>query len=173
MLFTPLLNLLPFENLFWTFHSPEEVYAYRSFGPSHVVSIVSGEDYDMIVGTSRGSRTYDFVPKTEKGWKIWVYGGLKEETTITDEGLFLCCQSIRSEKGFFLTVGAFSSSPLEISDSRGSEFVLIEKTERAIEKASPYYSYGAYIADSEDPYSVTVDGASFRLDDSMRFTRIG
>ena len=172
LLLTTTLNFFPVENTFWTFKTPEQVFAYRHFGNSKIKVIMSGEEYDLIIGTQQGSDLYDFVPKTEEGWKIGLFFNQIEETTITEDGLFLSCYSIRNGKDHFLTIGTFSSTDLAISDSEGSVFAVIDDVKESYEKGKPYQCYGAYIGDLTEPYYIKINGVLFTLDDFLHFVTL-
>lgn len=63
-----LLYLIPFENAFITFSSPEKAFHYTNSWD--IDNIVSGTETSFVIASKNNVNTYKIVPKTQKGWKI-------------------------------------------------------------------------------------------------------
>lgn len=63
-----LLYLIPFENAFITFSTPEKAFHYTNSWD--IDNIVSGKETSFVIASKNNVNTYKIVPKTQKGWKI-------------------------------------------------------------------------------------------------------
>lgn len=63
-----LLYLIPFENAFITFSTPEKAFHYTNSW--NIDDIVSGTETSFVIASKNNVNTYKIVPKTQKGWKI-------------------------------------------------------------------------------------------------------
>lgn len=63
-----LLYLIPFENAFITFSTPEKAFRYTNSWD--IDNIVSGTETSFVIASKNNVNTYKIVPKTQKCWKL-------------------------------------------------------------------------------------------------------
>lgn len=83
-----LLYLIPFENAFITFSTPEKAFHYTN--SLDIDNIVSGTETSFVIASKNNVNTYKIVPKTQKAGKLAVHWQQKICFSIfTTEYLFI------------------------------------------------------------------------------------
>jgi hypothetical protein len=60
--------LVPFENLFITFSSPESAFKYKI--NKDINAIIEGNDSTFIIYSNDGANSFEAFPKSKNGWKL-------------------------------------------------------------------------------------------------------
>ena len=160
-----ILDLLPIENLFLSFDSPEAAYSYTYSIPTLVT--VDGEESTLVVGINGQTETSLIVPKkSDTVWKI----GRGIDTKITHYGIknrmsanhvSATIYRYKNTKDYYIKLFLLMPGDAVVSDSRNTEFL---KTERFIEAiGESYFTYYAYVKNLSAPYSVQVNGEDICL----------
>ena len=156
-IFVTVLSLVPFENLFITFDSPEKSYNYVY--SEEIKLVVPGNESDLVVGEKDdGTLVSLIVPKTNKGWKI---GRGFDTKIIVPYKLLDAKNSIsvlryKNTDDYFLSIYSYEDSLLEIEDSINSEFLILRRT--VYEKTITVYYVYVYNMNAE--YVITINGNS-------------
>lgn len=139
-----MLELIPFENMFLSFETPEEAYAYYS--NNEVDLMIEGEDTCLILAKGN-SKKLQIFKKRESGWKIRT--GFKINITMPKTvGLtVVSVLSIDESDDKYIKINNAVDSQLEISDNRNSVFL------QGSDK-----SYYAYVDDFSENYSINING---------------
>lgn len=162
-----LVTVIPVENCFYSFDSPEAVfqYVYRQyifFGTGRLDCIVPGEDSAMIFGTVRGTSNVLVAPKGDRGWKIGTGISLKTSSEILDDEVFLITYSYPGTADTYVEVIVHGDQPSAVSDNCGSKFFFVDSN-----KAKTFFSYCAWVpAELKDyvmlkDYVITIDGKEY------------
>ena len=149
-------GLLPVENVFITFSSPQKAYKYVN--SEEVQLVVQGEDTAFVVG-KESSRNYVclIVPKSDSGWKI----GRGLDTKLVEQkivdGIVVYVYQYRKTDDYYVTISNVRGNEVDISDNNNSLFYVLEE-------GDDYYTYYAYVNELDEKYMLTVNGNAFKLD---------
>lgn len=156
-----ILSLIPFENLFITFDSPESAYDYYSIGESNVELVVEGDNCEFVVNRENDSNTYLIIPKSNNGWKIGTGLNTKRITQIISDGIVIYVYRYKDTNDYFVTILDTAGGEASISDEYGTKFLSSPKVNNSLEKV--FVTYYAHIPYSELGYSITVNGEKIVL----------
>ena len=145
------LELIPIENAFVTFSSPEAAYGYRNSEP--LAFAVSGETADLAIGEKK---TTMILPKTDKGWKLPFVFWEKTIYRMYDDGIVVILDQYECAGAFFVTVYRDDGKECTVSDDRDSVFQC--RKEPGFSENQPFCTYYAYINAMDSQYRLTVDG---------------
>lgn len=81
MICCSLSSLIPVENLFITFSTPQDVFNYSVIGD--INTVVEGEKSALILYTNEGAISRSIIPKSKTGWKIKIYSTNEEKFSKT------------------------------------------------------------------------------------------
>ena len=149
------LMLLPFENLFITFDSPEAAYEYFNLGKSNIELIVEGNDCDFIIDCKNGSDTYLIVPKTEDGWKLGIGSNTKRILQKLSNGIVLYVYQYKNTSEYFITIFDTNGKEADISDEYNTKFFSLERDNDSLGKT--FITYYAHITNLNPQYSIMVN----------------
>lgn len=161
VLLTVIFSLIPIENAFMTFSSPESAYNYNHSG--NVRLIVTGEKNDFIVGDNGDVYAYAIVPKSNGHWKIGMGFDTKRVFQATSDGIVIYVYQYKNSSDYFVTVLDTKGGKLDITDSHSSDFKCLEDSNSTLGKE--FYTYYAYVGGLDDDYCITIDGQPFRAGD--------
>ena len=131
LMVTMLLNFVTFENLVYTFDSPEKAYNYFN-ADLKTEMLVQGKDSDLIVGKKDNKLSYLIVPKSEDGWKIGHGKDLKTASFRADGSAdfsTIMLFQYKNENEYYIAVSTIKNNDFEITDSCNSKFVIFEPDE--------------------------------------------
>lgn len=149
---TTILALLPVENAFLTFSSPQSAYQYNHTGD--VKLVVSGEITDFVVGVQGDVDEYAILPKSDDGWKLGMGFDTKRIHQTVSDGIVVYVYQYKNTDDYYITILDTSGGPLELTDNRNSNFQCLEHTNEALD--TTFYTYYGYIHDYDDSYALTV-----------------
>ena len=102
ILLTTIAALIPIENLFITFSSPDSAYHYNHLGKVRL--IVPGQQTDFVVGNDGESDIYVIVPKKSDRWQIGMGTDLKCAFQTTSEGIDLYVYQYKKSDDYYVIV---------------------------------------------------------------------
>lgn len=143
--------LLPIENLFMNFETPEESFRYVNF--EDVKMVVYGQDSALVVGKKNES-TYLIVPKSKNGWKIGRGLDTKFISNKFVDGIIVSVYQYKATKEYFVEVENINGERCVLSHNRDSDFVVIE--EKSNKKS--IYRYYTYVHNLDENYIIKVNG---------------
>ncbi len=146
---------LPFENLFITFKSPEEAYAYYCSGESDVELIVEGNNCDFVVSRSNDTNHYLIIPKTSDGWKIGIGANIKRIAQKIENNIIINVYQYKNTDDSFITVLDTNGGEASLSDIYNTEFFPLEVTNESLNKT--FVTYYGHISDFNQQYNLTVN----------------
>mgnify|MGYP000071540726 FL=1 len=149
--------LIPIENVFITFSSPEAAFSYMQQGD--VKLAVQGKESTFVIAEKNKTDIYSILPKTNKGWKLGTGFVFKKILHKNIEGLTIDIYQYKNSQDFYITI--FHEGPLSISDSRNTNFSSLSDKIDALNET--YYTYYAYIENYNESYSILVDGNTILL----------
>lgn len=155
-----LLGLVPFENVFYTFESPQEVYKY-SKNEGEIIEIISGKYSDFMIIDSGKSRSVFFAEKADDGWKLSGFLKNKRIKTGIGENYSVMIYQYDKTDDYFISVKYKGNSPAEISDNLNSNFIKIEK--KSANSTATSYDYYAYLDGYNGNYELIINGEVIKL----------
>lgn len=150
---TTLLTLVPIENAFATFSSPENAFRYSNFGT--IQQVVAGQKADFVVAKNGEKSIYAIFPKTDKGWKLSRWLDLELTTSVITEESTVSVYRYKNTEDYYVTVFGNNGGVLSVSDSRNSEFVSLACANAALNQT--FYTYYAYVSSLDRYYVLTVN----------------
>ena len=153
-----LFCIIPIENAFVTFSTPEKAYSYSESGITRLA--INGEKTVFIVGESGDKDVYIIMPKSRDGYKL----GFKffQKTLLYNYNSAIVNIYQYKEMGdYYISVTDISGENFEITDNHNSEFYCLEKDQSYSNKT--IYSYYAYIGDFDEQYTVIVNGQEIQF----------
>lgn len=159
VMMTTISALIPIENAFITFSSPESAYNYNN--PGKATLIVDGEKSNFVVGANGDTDIYAIVPKANRGYKIGMGLDTKRINQTISDGITIYVYQYKNTDDYFITVMHTEGGSLNITDSHNSEFKYLEKSNSTIDKT--FYTYYAYINNFNEQYSLTINGKQIEL----------
>ncbi len=161
---TAALSFWPFENLFYTFDSPEAAYAYGCFGAPDIELVVPGNQCDWVIDRRVSSRRYQMVPKTEEGWKVGLGADTRRVEEIISDGVTVEIYRYRDTDDYFIAVLDTAGGKSDVADSLHSDFRCLEERQETLPKS--FFTYYAYIPRLDVSYRITVNGRSIAVGES-------
>ena len=153
--------LVPVENLFITFNSPQSAYNYINFGKSDIDLIIEGENCDFVVDRKNDTDTYIFIPKTETGWKIGTGVNTKERLHAFYDGIMLKVYQYKDTNDFFVTIFNIDGGYMEITDCYNSKIFSLEKENDSLGKT--YVTYYTHLTEINPQYYMIINGEKVSL----------
>lgn len=154
-----ILYVVPIENIFVTFSSPESAYHYTRSEPVKIV--VTGSTTDLVVAGGTDNNTFLILPKAQAGWKIslgyndrWVLNTFCGETSVS-------VLRYKNTNEYYIMLKEKSGASLRIYDSLGSEFIPCQEYDRIFQQE--VYSYFVHIGITDLPYIIWIDGEKYIL----------
>ena len=147
-----LVSALPFENLFYSFDSPEAVFDYMYDGRIVCQNVIPGQDCALVFGQEK---VLAAVKSGEK-WKIDDGFSLHMKSDISD-GVSLTLFRVRGTDDAFVLVTA--DQEVSVSDRLGSEFTRLSE-----HWETGFVAYCAPVSAATESYAVIIDGAEHIVD---------
>ena len=157
IIFTTLSALIPLENVFVTFSSPESAYNYNHSGK--VKLIVNGSKTDFIVGEKNNTDVYLIVPKSDNGWKQGLGLDTKRICDKISDGITVYVYQYKNTDDYYIVLLNTNGGPL--TDNNNSEFIYSESANSILNKT--FYTYYAYLNSFNRQYTLTVNGENVSL----------
>lgn len=142
--------LVPIENLFMSFSTPEKSYGYVN--QEEVKLVVYGQESALVIGEDT-EYVYLVIPKGEKGWKIGRGIDLKFISNQYFDGIVVSIYQYKNTKEFYLEVTDVDGKECKVTDNQNSSF---ETLETGIDGGNKYRYY-AYIRDLNEKYVLKVN----------------
>ena len=156
---TTVSALLPIENIFVTFSSPQSAYNYNHSGD--VKLIVDGEKTNFVVGVKGDVNIYAIIPKSDNGWKLGMSFDTKRVIQKISDGVTIYMYQYKNTDDYYITVLDTNGGLSKISDNLGSEFQYLDKSNSTLNKT--FYTYYAYINNFNDQYTLTVNDKTIKV----------
>ena len=152
---TSLSHLLPVENLFVRFSSPERAFEYSVNGT--ISEVVTGEHSALVLYRINDSVSIAVLPRDDRGWKIGTYFSYDEVFSETVNRRTINVYNAKNTNDFYILIKEpLATDIATITDSNHSAFQSIwEENEMLGTKDILYY---AYVQDMNDNYSIIIDG---------------
>ena len=159
IILTTLSALIPLENVFVTFSSPESAYNYNHSGK--VKLIVNGSKTDFIVGEKNGTDVYLIVPRSNSGWKQGMGFDTKRICNKISDGITVYVYQYKNTDDYYIVLLNTNGGPLDITDNKNSEFIYSENANSILNKT--FYTYYAYLNSYNNQYTLTINGETISL----------
>lgn len=154
-----LLYLIPFENAFITFSSPEKAFHYTNSWD--IDNIVSGTETSFVIASKDNVNTYKIVPKTQKGWKISSALATKDMFRYFYNGISIHIYRYKNSSDYYIALFDTDGGQINITDNRGSDFISVIRNQSA--DIEPVYHYYACINNIDSEYVITLNGEDIKL----------
>lgn len=142
--------LVPIENLFMSFSTPEESYGYVN--RENVKLVVYGQESALVIGEDT-EYVYLVIPKGEEGWKIGRGMDLKFISNQYFDGIVVSIYQYKNTKEFYVEVSDIDGKECKVSDNQNSSFEILETGIDGKNK----YRYYAYIYGLNENYVLKVN----------------
>lgn len=149
------LQILPFENLFVQFRSPEAAYKYYNDGD--IKFIINGKTSAFVVASERNTDKYSIVLKTKNGWKIGMNYRIQMPIAQFRDGYIIYIYNYKEEPDDYAVIIDMIGNGLEIWDTLGTKFV-----KESSKNANTYYGYICI----NDDYKLYINGEAVDLMDN-------
>ena len=154
---TTIFTMVPIENAFVTFPSPESAYKYTNYGDSdNVKLVIPGKESAFVVGGKNQENVYQIIPQANNGWKLGLGLNTKRIAQIIDDGIIIYVYQYRGLSDYYITLLDTKGGQSEIADSCNSIFSSLSSTNPTLKET--FYTYYAYINCYNEQYSLTVNG---------------
>lgn len=172
LLCTFLSVLVPIENLFITFDSPQAVLNYTG-GVRELFFTVEGEESMLLVYMSKeNAQSSEVIKKTNDGWQINPFTSRHSNVISKEEATYICSMyQYRNTDDYYVTVhiqGKLSNNmakeAIEISDNKNTVFKYYEEGESNSDFDILDITYYAYIKGFDENYVLTVNGNTVTFD---------
>ena len=147
-----LVSALPFENLFYSFDSPEAVFDYMYDGRIVCQNVIPGQDCALVFGQEK---VLAAVKSGEK-WKIDDGFSLHMKSDIID-GVSLTLFRVRGADDTFVLVTA--DQEVSVSDRLGSEFTRLSE-----HWETGFVAYCAPVSAATESYALVINGVEHVVD---------
>lgn len=154
-----ILTVVPFENAFLTFSSPEAAFHYKQRGK--VTFIVSGLTSDLVMAESRGKEGFSVIPKTQYGWKI--DSGLNVEmlpSTVCGDTSILALRYKKTNE-YYIMLKSPDGSAMCIHDSYGSQFLPYKRHNSQTQEME--YTYFAHLDTLTRNYAIWINETEYEI----------
>lgn len=152
------LSFIPFENLIYTFKSPEAAFKYYDPTVDKVELVVEGDESDFVLGIADDTSTITILPKTADGWKIGAGLGIRRVTQENTDGFFITVYRYMNTNDHFISIRGTQGGELAISDEYETKFHEFSMKGKSDPFNRTFFTYYAYVANFDSQYSVTVNG---------------
>lgn len=160
VILTTISAMIPIENVFLTFPSPELAYHYTNSGD--VKLFVDGEETVFVVGTKGDTSVYAIIPKSDNGWKLGMGSDTKRVVQIIDDGVIVYVFQYKDSHDYYIAVSDTNGDLFAVEDNYNSEFYCLDNTNNTLNKT--VYTYYAYINDLNEQYMLIVNGKEISID---------
>ena len=160
MILTSLSSLVPIENVFIHFSTPEKAFYYSASGT--ITGVMEGEQSAIILHRGNDASSSSFIPKGKKGWKIGTFFTYREIASKLVDTRMITITNVKNTDDYYVTVwDPFATNIVEITDSEGSNFQYIEDEHKSTpDRVITYYTYVKGLAKG---YTMTIDGETIKL----------
>ena len=154
--------LIPVENAFVTFSSPQSAYSYMYMNKTKLV--VEGTNTAFVIGGEGKDSSYTIIPRSDTGWKLGP--ALDVNTSISkfsSNKVKIYVDQYKDSEEYYITVYNANGAAAEVSDSRNSKFYHLDKSSNGDDET--FYTYYSYVHDLDDQYTLTVNGKTYSVMD--------
>ncbi len=154
--------LVPFENAFVTFSSPESAYRYIYMDKAKLV--VEGEESALVIGKEKDAYNYSIIPTSNTGWKLGL--GLDIKTSISNSSsneVAIWVTQYKDSEEYYITVFDRNGAACDITDNRNSKFYHLDKS--SVRDDETFYIYYVYVHNLDDEYALIVNGKTYLVMD--------
>lgn len=155
-------NLLPIENAFITFSTPESAFSYVNTG--NIKLVIDGSQTDFVVAEKGDAKIYSIIPKTENGWKLGMGKDTKKINQKSFDGIVIYVYQYKNTNDYYITVLNTNGGMLELSDNYNSTFYHLDQVNKELNET--FYTYYAYIEALNEQYALSINGNKIILSTS-------
>ena len=153
-----LLCLLPVENLFISFKTPERAYQYM-----HLKSIkkddfvLNGKDSSMVITSEKT----DYFPKDKNGWKLDPFINTKRVYHKVKDKYSINIVRYGNTKDYYVTVTSYNDKKFNLTDSKKSKFYSRDTNVKTVDMK--VYSYVGYVHNIDENYYLLIDDEEINI----------
>lgn len=152
-----MLAYLPFENIYMTFSSPEEAYAYTNPKRLDVICKIDGTESTLLVSREESGDNYILVSRKDTGWKIGTGFEINNVAERIQNGTLIKIIQYRGHDDYYVILFDLKDSIHTISDHMDSTFFELQKDNSVLSTKV----YIAHIADIQTDYYVEINGIKY------------
>ena len=152
--------LVPFENAFVTFQTPESAFQYINM-KTKVKLTVDGKNSSLVVGEKGNVNQYLIIPKAADGWKLGRGADTKIIKSERIGSVSVCVYQHQKTEDCYITVFDTEGKPVDLHDNYKSVFTCLPK--ETVFPDKEYGTYYAYIPYADGEYQLTVNGNNVTL----------
>jgi len=153
-----LLGLIPFENIFYTFDSPEDAYAYASSNAFVLKHVIQGTDSALVIGESDDGEYRIIVSESKNGWKLGIGLSAFPIKNIIFNGYFVQVFHHLGCNDYYIEVYSHVYD-YTITDSLNSEFMQVESDYSNSD--GTFTTYYAVIPFKDENYTLYIDDTEY------------
>ncbi len=151
--------LIPLENAFVTYNSPESSFKYVNSCEAQLV--VEGKETAFVIGNKGDTDIYLIVPKSKSGWKLGMGLDTKRVMQRIYGEMSIDVYRYKDTNDYYITVFDKSGGILDITDGNNSKFYYLKKINTTLN--TDFYTYYAYVQNFNNQCSLCVNGKTISL----------
>lgn len=157
---TSLLFLLPLENLFVHFSTPQSVFRYSIIGK--IDEVMAGKSSAMILYQNNDAISISILPKSEKGWKISTYFSYEKISSQTVSKRIIDVYRAKGTEDYYVLIqDPFASATVEVADNVGSTFQNLKEDNQGTNTQN--ITYYAYVYRMDSSYTLSINQESILI----------
>lgn len=153
--------LIPIENLFLKFESPEKVFKYQY--NSKLIDVIEGENSGMILYHKDDTYSFTIIPKVENSWKLGTINDYKEIANKNVDGGIINVYKYNNHEDYYITImfPITDKDNNNIYDNISSNFEKFSKDINNTDRKTIIYY--ANIKNFSDEYIITVNNINVKF----------
>ncbi len=135
-----IISVIPFENAFYNFKSPESVYEYV-YPDIRICSTIEGGNSSFIVGEKNNKYTYLIVPKTKSGWSLGLGSEMQQINHVVSDNIIITVYKHKKTGDTYASVLDINGNYCDVTDEFKTEFIGIKNENPSSRAGWVYYGY--------------------------------
>lgn len=154
IIFCLIIIIMPFENLFLKFNTPEIAFKYTT-NNCDIVKVVKGDQTALVIYRERSSTYATVFTKSGAKWKAPFWPD-KQSFFRLENGATVCTTKEPNSDSFYIMITTSKDIKL-VNDNQNSDFEIFLEDDYWID-------YVAYVKNYEGDYIINIDGKEYKIE---------
>lgn len=161
LVFITIFGLIPMENFFVTFPSPQAAFNYSCVG--EIMDVVDGNDSCMVIyKESKQTFITTFFLKEGMGYKLGTHFSFETVYAENHDGLVVEVYMVKNTEDYYVSLfGSLKSDRIDIADSANSNFVT--HSEVILDTGYRSIKSHAFVEGIDDGYSIQINDTKIQI----------
>lgn len=147
-----IIIIMPFENLFLKFDSPEQAFKY-TIGSNTIIKTIENENTSLIIYNDSGDIKATIINNCNKKWKAPFLPNKQELFRLKDNIVLITRE--RKSNNFYIMILVKSDIEI-ISDNKSSVFETFADSDK-------WKNFVTYVENCDENYIIIIDGNEYRI----------